>query len=223
MADDHKDVAFAGYGEYWRQMRKLCTIELFTVKRTVSFKSVREEEVFSMVRSIWLESGEGMRSVEVTNRISSLAQNIVCRMFSGRTFSDDELNGGVGFKDMLSEMAAVAGAFVIGDYNRFLEWFDLEGIRRRMRVVQKIFDGFAEKVIDEHINRRREKAEDENRVKDMVDVLLDRAESESQSMEVKISRVHIKAIILDILIAGVETSSTTIEWAMSELLKKPHV
>ncbi|KAH9312470.1 hypothetical protein KI387_027505, partial [Taxus chinensis] len=223
MAYDHKDVAFAGYGEYWRQMRKLCTIELFTVKRTESFKSVREEEVSSMVRSIWLESGEGIRSVDVTNRISSLAQNIVCRMFSGRTFSDDELNGGVGFKDMLSEMAAVAGAFVIGDYIRILEWFDLEGIRRRMRVVQKIYDGFAEKVIDEHINRRREKAEDENRVKDMVDVLLDRAESESQSMEMKITRVHIKAIIADILSAGVGTSSTTIEWAMSELLKNPHV
>nr|ATG29933.1 CYP750C18 [Taxus chinensis] len=224
MAYDHKDVAFAGYGEYWRQMRKLCTIELFTVKRTESFKSVREEEVSSMVRSIWLESGEGMRSVDVTNRISSLAQNIVCRMFSGRTFSDDELNGGVGFKDMLSEMAAVAGAFVIGDYIRFLEWFDLEGIRRRMRVVQKIFDGFAEKVIDEHINRRREKSEDENRVKDMVDVLLDMAELDTQTpTEMQITRVHIKAIILDMLNAGIETSSTTVEWAMSEVLGNPHI
>nr|ATG29908.1 CYP750C16 [Taxus chinensis] len=220
---DHKDVAYCAYGAYWRQMRKLCTMELFTVKRTESFKSVREEEVITMVRSIWQQSEEGIHSVDLRGSLSLLTQNIVCRMFSGRTFSDDELNGGVGFKDMLSEMAAVAGAFVIGDYIRFLEWFDLEGIRRRMRVVQKIFDGFAEKVIDEHINRRREKSEDENRVKDMVDVLLDRAESESQSMEVKISRVHIKAIILDILIAGVETSSTTIEWAMSELLKNPHV
>ncbi|KAH9312472.1 hypothetical protein KI387_027507 [Taxus chinensis] len=150
-----------------------------------------------MVRSNWLESGEGIRSVDVTNRISSLPQNIVCRMLSGRTFSDDELNGGVGFKDMLSLMAAVTESFVIGDYILFLEWFDLEGISRRMRVVQKIFDGFAEKVMDEHINRRREKAEDENRVKDMVDVLLDRTESESQSMEKKITRVHIKAIISD--------------------------
>ncbi|KAH9289044.1 hypothetical protein KI387_033161, partial [Taxus chinensis] len=172
MAFDHKDVAFAGYGEYWRQMRKLCTIELFTVKRTESFKSVREEEV---------SGGEGIRSMDVANRLSSLAQNIVCRMFSGRTFSDNELNGGVGFKDMLSEMAAVVGAFVMGDYIRFLEWFDLEGIRSRMRVVTKIFDGFAEKVIDEHIDRRREKVDDKHPVKDM-------AESERQSMEMKISR-----------------------------------
>ncbi|KAH9323531.1 hypothetical protein KI387_018170, partial [Taxus chinensis] len=112
------------------------------------------------------------------------------------TFSDDELNGGMGFKDMLSEITAVAGAFVIGDYIPFLEWFDLEGIRCRMRVVKNIFDGFAEKVINEHINRRREKAEKEDRVKDMVDVLLDMAESESQSMEMKITRVHIKATIL---------------------------
>ncbi|KAH9297703.1 hypothetical protein KI387_029385 [Taxus chinensis] len=225
MAYDHRDVVFARYGEYWRQMRKLCTIELFTAKKTESFKSVREEEVLKMVRSIWKESGEGIQCVDVRRSVSSIAQNIVCRMFAGRTFSDDELNGGcTGFKDMVSEIAAVTGAFVIGDYFPFLEWFDLEGIRRRMRVVHKIYDEFAEKLIDEHINRRRAKAEEEcNRVKDMVDILLDMAESERQSMEMKITRVHMKAIILDILSAGIETSSTTIEWAMSELLRNPHV
>ncbi|KAH9312495.1 hypothetical protein KI387_027530, partial [Taxus chinensis] len=92
-----------------------------------------------------------------------------------------------------------------------------------MQAVAKIYDEFAEKLIDEHINRRREKMEEEHRVKDMVDVLLDMAESESKSMEMKITRVHIKAVILDILSAGIETSSTTIEWAMSELLKNPNI
>ena len=34
---NQKDVSFSPYGDYWREMRKLCVIELFTVKRVRSF------------------------------------------------------------------------------------------------------------------------------------------------------------------------------------------
>ncbi|KAH9292487.1 hypothetical protein KI387_042327, partial [Taxus chinensis] len=226
VAYDRKDVGYAPYGEYWRQMRKLCTIELFTVKRTESFKSVREEEVSAMLRSILLESEQGIHCVNVKQSLSSLTQNIVCRMFSSRTYSDDELSGGMVFREMVSEISAVAGAFCIGDYIPFLDWLDLQGLRRRMRAVDKVFGGFAEKVIDEHINCRRvekERGQEEQGVKDIVDVLLNMAESESQGKEMKITRVHIKAIIMDILSAGVETTSTTLEWAISELIRNPYV
>ncbi|KAH9312481.1 hypothetical protein KI387_027516, partial [Taxus chinensis] len=194
--------------------------------------------VITMVRSIWQQSGEGIHSVDLRGSLSLLTQNIVCRIFSGRTFSDDELNGGITFKDMVSEMLAIAGAFCIVDYITFLGWLDLDGIRRRMQAARKTFDEFAEKVIDEHINRRRGKAQEEHRVKDMVDVLLDMAESESQRVEMKITRLHIKAIIMcdvngiscqltvngrDILSVRIETSSITTEWALSELLRNPYV
>ncbi|GLJ31861.1 hypothetical protein SUGI_0641050 [Cryptomeria japonica] len=216
---DHKDVAYAPYGAYWRHMRKLLMVELLTVKRIDSFRFVREEEVSAMIASIWQESGHGAQCVDVKKRLSSLTQNITCRIFSSRTYSDNELSGGLGFKQMIDEMFAVAGAFCVGDFIPSLDCLDLQGIRRRMQAVQKIFDGFAEKIIDEHIHRRLEerKGKEGDRVKDMVDVMLDMAETEGHT----ISRVNIKATILDMLAAGVETSSTTVEWAMSELLRNP--
>ncbi|GLJ31830.1 hypothetical protein SUGI_0640490 [Cryptomeria japonica] len=51
----------------------------------------------------------------------------------------------------------------------------------------------------------------------MVDVMLSTVETEGQT----VSRVDIKAMILDMVNAGIETSSTLVEWAMSELLRNP--
>ncbi|GLJ31808.1 hypothetical protein SUGI_0639800 [Cryptomeria japonica] len=214
---DHNNVSFAPYGAPWRQVRKLCTVELLTVKRINSFRFVREDEVSAMIASIWQESGRGAHSVDLKKSLSSITRNITCRMFASTTYSDSDLNGGHGFKEMVEEMFSVAGVFCVGDFVPYLDWIDFQGIRRRMQAVHKIFDGFAEKVIEEHIHRRlgEGKSKEEDRVKDMVDVLLDMAETEGQT----ISRVQIKGIILDMLDAGIETSSTTIEWAMSELLK----
>ncbi|GLJ31790.1 hypothetical protein SUGI_0639510 [Cryptomeria japonica] len=216
---DHKDVAYGPFGAYWRHIRKLLMVELLTVKRIDSFRFVREEEVSAMIASIWQESGRGERCVDVKKRLSSLTQNITCRMFSSRTYSDNELSGGLGFKQMVDEMFAVAGAFCVGDFIPYLDWLDLQGIRRRMQAVHKIFDAFAEKVIDQHVRLRLYKGnpKEEGRVKDLVDVMLDMAETEGQT----ISRVNIKAIIFDMLAAAIETSSTTVEWAMSELLRNP--
>nr|ATG29934.1 CYP750C21 [Taxus chinensis] len=221
---DHKDVAYCAYGAYWRQMRKLCTVELLTAKRVDSFRSVREEEASAMIHSIWEQSGQGLNCVDLKKNLSCLTRNITCRMFSSRTYSDDDLGGGHVFKEMVDEMFTLAGAFCINDYIPWLSCLDLQGIRRRLQAVHKIYDAFAEKVIEEHVKGRKKPYQVEDQVKDMVDVLLDMAELDTQTpTEMQITRVHIKAIILDMLNAGIETSSTTVEWAMSEVLGNPHI
>ncbi|XP_057819504.1 cytochrome P450 71AU50 [Cryptomeria japonica] len=218
MAYQRRNMVFAPYGEYWRQIRKLCTIELLTTKRTESFRWVREEEVSAMVRSVWEKSNKGMRCSELRKPISSLTLNIICRMFAGRTFSDHELGGGEWFLKMMDEIMHLGGVFVLGDYIPSLAFLDLGGFCRRMQAAHRIYDEFADKLIDEHVERRRAKKSESL---DIVDVLLDMAESENSAIEV--SRVQMKAIIWDMLSGGVETSAATVEWAMTELLRNPQV
>jgi 4-hydroxyphenylacetaldehyde oxime monooxygenase len=42
---NHKDVTFAPYGEYWREMRKLLVVELLTTHRVQATSPAREAEV----------------------------------------------------------------------------------------------------------------------------------------------------------------------------------
>ncbi|MFS7951979.1 putative costunolide synthase [Helianthus anomalus] len=46
---NNKDIALSPYNEYWRQMRKICTLHLFSMKQVNSFRLVREKEVFDMI------------------------------------------------------------------------------------------------------------------------------------------------------------------------------
>ena len=50
------DVAFSPYGEQWRELRKICMLELFSTKKVSSFRLVREEEVQRMIDSISISS-----------------------------------------------------------------------------------------------------------------------------------------------------------------------
>ncbi|THF96468.1 hypothetical protein TEA_027723 [Camellia sinensis var. sinensis] len=41
---DSQNIAFSPYGNYWRQMQKICIMELLSAKRVQSFRAIREEK-----------------------------------------------------------------------------------------------------------------------------------------------------------------------------------
>eukprot|EP01018_Ginkgo_biloba_P005270 Gb_32735 [translate_table: standard] len=205
-AYDFKGITLAPYGSNWRDVRKICNIELLTAKRLQSFQSLREEEVGLMVDSIAKESAY---PVNLSKTLASLTTNIMCRIVIGRKYSEGDLACGE-FHEMVHDLFSTNGAFNIGDFIPWLQRFDLQGIVRRTKNAHKIFDVFAENVIDEHVVENMELKEGG---KDFVDVLLD----------MKMCRESIKALIFDMLLGGLETSSTTLEWTLSELLRNPHV
>ncbi|GJU13678.1 cytochrome P450 [Tanacetum coccineum] len=49
---DNKDLAFSPYSEYWRQMRKICMVNLFSVKHVNLFRGVRGTDT-SAATVVW--------------------------------------------------------------------------------------------------------------------------------------------------------------------------
>ncbi|GJV06752.1 cytochrome P450 71AV8-like protein [Tanacetum coccineum] len=55
---NYTDIAFAPYGEYWRQMRKICILELQSAKKVRSFQSIRETEPWNLVKVLANDSSK---------------------------------------------------------------------------------------------------------------------------------------------------------------------
>jgi hypothetical protein len=49
---NYKDVSMAPYDKYWRQMKSILVIHILSKKRVQSFKSVRKEETYLMIKKI---------------------------------------------------------------------------------------------------------------------------------------------------------------------------
>ncbi|KAH7388097.1 hypothetical protein KP509_16G057400 [Ceratopteris richardii] len=96
---------------------------------------------------------------------------------------------------------------------------DFQGMSRRTKpVAQKLRTIFGE-VISER-RKERQKRDSETADADFLDVLLT---TSSCQTEVPITDLHVTGVLGDLFGAGIDTSTVTIEWALAELLRHPHI
>uniref|UniRef100_A0A6V7QSU9 Premnaspirodiene oxygenase-like n=1 Tax=Ananas comosus var. bracteatus TaxID=296719 RepID=A0A6V7QSU9_ANACO len=81
------DILFAPYGAYWRQIRKICVMEILSAKRVLSFRHVREEEVLDLVKQINLMSSSHS-TANLSEMLHSLTNNITSRVAFGMKCKD---------------------------------------------------------------------------------------------------------------------------------------
>ncbi|KAK8594867.1 hypothetical protein V6N13_015780 [Hibiscus sabdariffa] len=161
--------------------------------------------------------------VVLKDHLSSLSLSVISRMVFGKKYTEgtgeNEIVSPKEFKEMIDELFLLNGVLDIGDSIPWLSFLDLQGYIKRMKALAKKFDRFLEHVLDEH-NERRKGVRDYV-AKDMVDVLLQL--SEDPALDVKLERHGVKAFSQDMIAGGTESSAVTVEWAISELLRKPEI
>ncbi|CAI0375924.1 unnamed protein product [Linum tenue] len=162
------DLVLAPYGEYWRQLKKLCVLELLSAKRVASFLPIREQEVARLIADICGKQGT---ATNVSRMIHSLTYRTISRSAFGKLY-------------------AVESSFKL----------------------KRESDQIISSIIDEHITAAKAgEGEKEEGVDDLVDVML------------KLQENADLGFTLDMFVAGSETSSTLLEWTMSELIREERV
>lgn len=121
------DVAFSIYGDNWRRMRKICNMELFSNSRVQSSRAIREEEVAKTIKEIseFFTAHELITNVDLTDKITNLAQVISCRLALGRNWHRrDPLSRNKLLAPLRVAKTMKAGIFV-ADYFPWAGWIDV--------------------------------------------------------------------------------------------------
>ncbi|KAK4366798.1 hypothetical protein RND71_014678 [Anisodus tanguticus] len=210
-----RNLVSSNYGPYWRNMRKLCTLQLLSNAKIQSFQPMRKQELGILVNFL-KQAAYDRNMIDLSSKVASLSANMSCLMIFGKKYMDEDL-GEKGFRALIQDIMRIAGLPNIAEFFPFIRVLDLQGFTRRTKELAKLFDEFLERVIDEHVGGSSEQKE----AKDMVDTLV--GIMQSGEAEFEFDRRHVKAILLDLLVASIDTSATTIDWILTELLRHPNV
>ncbi|XP_024534554.1 cytochrome P450 71A1-like [Selaginella moellendorffii] len=200
-------LVWAPYGEHWRTVRKLCTLELLTAKRVETSHPVRKREMAFVLDELsrHQQSDKQLEAVDLTTKLSDLTFNIMTKVLMNKSYltgTSAEKEAAVRFKDLLTE-AFVVGTSCLSDSFSWLAWVDPQA--RKMERIHQQQDAYLCKQIAEHRQQPGSNG-------DFLDVML--------AME-ELSDTSIKSLSQDILAAGTDTTAVTVEWALSELVNDP--
>ncbi|KAL0004374.1 hypothetical protein SO802_011935 [Lithocarpus litseifolius] len=220
---NYRDMAFSPYGDYWREIRKICVLELFSVKRVQSYQFIREEEVALFVDSI-SHYASSATPIDLSEKLFALTASITFRIGFGKSFRGSGLDN-ERFQAVVHEVESMIGSYNASEFLPFVGWI-IDTLSGRFKRLERVFhelDTLFQQVIDLHLDPERTKPEHE----DIIDVLLrierEQEESGPSGDAARFTKHNIKAVLLNIFLGGIDTGAITMIWAMAELAKNPRL
>ncbi|TYJ99200.1 cytochrome P450 71A1-like isoform X1 [Cucumis melo var. makuwa] len=212
-----RDLAFASYGEHWRQAKKLSVLELLSPKRAEYFQYIRDEEVGKLVKRI---GGESSGVINLNQLLVSTSNHIVGRGVLGEKFKEEN----DGFGEVTRKAMVLLTRFCVGDAFPWFGWIDvLRGFRAELKACFETLDKLLEKVIEER--REKLKMGDDNNgccdEKDFVGIMLKLQQQDA--LHYHFTLEDFKAILLDMFVGGTDTTAIGLEWTMAELMRNPTI
>ncbi|CAN0917997.1 Cytochrome P450 81E8 [Linum grandiflorum] len=209
MGYNYTTMTQAPYGDHWRNLRRIGSLEIFSAHRLNFFLSIRRDEVKRLVVKL-----SSSRRHELKSMFHELTFNTMMRMVAGKRYYGDGLEGEAEearrFREIMKEVLSLGGTSNPGDFVPLLRWIEGGKFDKRVRWLADRTDGFLQGLIEEH----RSKKQDLESMNTMIDHLLTLQESQPHYYTDHI----IKGLVLVMLLAGTDTSAVTLEWAMSNLL-----
>eukprot|EP01018_Ginkgo_biloba_P018167 Gb_12030 [translate_table: standard] len=213
-------LSWAQYGPRWRMLRKICNTELFSAKRLESLQHLRREQVFRMVRLIYEHHLNG-ESVNIGHAMFVTSVNLLGNIIFSQNMLNPHSADANEFKETVWKLMELAGKPNLADFFPFLQFLDPQGVRRNAEMYTGRVYGILDKFIHSRLASRSEKSCPPES-KDFLDILLDlTGDGDGRGEIAQLNDSDIKALLFDIFLAGSETTASTIEWTMAELIRNP--
>uniref|UniRef100_A0A453LE81 Uncharacterized protein n=2 Tax=Aegilops tauschii TaxID=37682 RepID=A0A453LE81_AEGTS len=240
------NVSFAPYGDAWRRSKKMAVIHLLSPRRADSFAPVRAAEAAALVAGA-RRAAEAGEAVELRELLYAYSNSVVTRAAAGAAGATAEK-----MKELMGNSAAFMSGLQAEDVlpgaaAKMVRW--ATGLEKRIDVQVEAWDKFLSEIMAEHVEKKRDDGAEE----DFLDVLLRLRKEGTAGLELTDNRIKsiIKVIaeefalnfsanfnlnrfplssapcpfldMQDMIFAGTETSSITLEWVMAELIGNPRV
>ncbi|KAM0846799.1 hypothetical protein ACQ4PT_055435 [Festuca glaucescens] len=209
-----KGLIFAPYGEHWRQMRKVCVVELLSARQVWRIDSIKQDEVAYLVESVAAAASSVFNLGEA---LAKLTSNVIARAaFGGKCPQQEE------YLRELERMTMLLGGFSLVDLFPSSRLVRLLGsaerdLRRSHARVQRILGDIIEERKEKKPASTAATGDDE----DLLDVLL-RLQKEN-TLRLPLTSEIIGAVIFDLFGAATDTTAVMLEWTMAELIRNPRV
>ncbi|XP_054785391.1 cytochrome P450 CYP82J17-like [Prosopis cineraria] len=212
-------------GPYWRKLKKLIMLELLSTRRLESLRHIYESEIYDFISDLYSYLGDGNKGkVVISEWLERLTLNIITRMIAGKRYfgnlkdvDDEEARRVV---KLIKDFMHISGDFVPSDLIPFLGWFGGEGkVFRSMKKIANDLDCLASSWIEEHRVKKKEFSEKQ----DFIDLMLSVIEDDEYSTFGHARDTIIKANVLNLILAGADTTSITLTWILSLLVNNKHV
>ncbi|KAF7852272.1 hypothetical protein BT93_L4566 [Corymbia citriodora subsp. variegata] len=215
---------FAPYGEYWREMRKIATIELLSNHQLDSLKHIRAFEVKTAIKDLfkaWVEKGRPRSGVlvEMKSWLGDLMLNIMMKVVGGKRYcgsnTDCDDIEAKRCQRSIRKLFDLFGVVELEDAIPALGWLAFVGHKRLMNETMKELDVLAQGWLEEH-RRKRLSCPVGDGEQDFMDMMLKVIEG------VKFSDFDadtvVKATCLNMMVAGTDTLTVALTWALSLLV-----
>ncbi|CAN1186048.1 3,9-dihydroxypterocarpan 6A-monooxygenase [Linum perenne] len=214
------DIVWTPYGAEWRMLRKVCVLKMLSNTTLDSVYGLRRRE---LRRTVGFMAGRAGSEVDFGEQMFLTVMNVVTSMMWGGTVGEGEEREKLGaeFRRLVSEITELLGSPNLSDFFPALSRFDLQGLSKKVHTAGMSFDAIFEEVIS-----RRTKIEEAGEKKggaDFLEFLMKLVKDEGGDAKTPLTMTHLKALLMDMIVGGTDTSANSIEFAMAEVLNNPQV
>ncbi|XP_062280781.1 cytochrome P450 2J4-like [Scomber scombrus] len=206
---------FTSSGETWKKQRRfaMSTLRNFGLGKSITEQSICEE-IRYLQEEIENDKGEPFNPAGLFNNSVS---NIICKLVMGKRFDYSDHNFQMMLK-YLSEGISLEGSVWGNLYESFPSVMKhLPGPHNRMfSNYETILDFIGQEV------QRHKQDMDPNNPRDYIDSFLIEMENHKES-DLGFNETNLAMCSLDLFLAGTETTSTTLQWALIYLIKNPDI